>query len=454
MKQVYINNLPRHKNGNINWKDSIGSTIKFVNDDIFGVIKIVDYDKKNRKVEIKYNEEVYWLTCFSLIHSNISKITKRSKMRKEYKYKEGDVVNNNKILYRFKNGSYKRYTYECLKCGHIGEKNEADVERHGCPVCNGKNLVDENINSIKITHPNIFKLITDSDGDKYSYGSAHKVNWKCPCCGGMNYTSIKYLTNQDKLPCIFCGDGISYPEKILYGFLSQVSKTYKKQKEFKWSENRKYDAFDLGVFIEIHGEQHYKKAFEKCGGRTLNEEIKNDLYKKQLAISNYKEIVDYIVIKAYPCTFENIKENIQKSNLGNLYNMSKVNWMKIQKDASRSLVCSVAKKYNNGYTIKEISEIYGLHKSTINRYLKMANKLNICNYVPTHRTNTKMVIELNSGKVFETMKDGAIWSRTSVNQISKCTKGYVGYVTAGINPYTSERCRWMLYENFKQQKIS
>lgn len=457
MKKVYTDNLPRYTSGTykgkVNWAKSIGREISFVNDDLHGKIKILDFDKNSRKLKVEYIDSVNWINTDTLLKSRISRLTKRATQRKEYRFNKNDEINNIKIISRYKNGVYKRYKYECMICGHIGEKSEHDVLRHGCPICNGKNMVDIKINSIQTTHPDVFKLILDKDAYKYSYGSSHKVHWKCPYCNGINYSSIKNLTCERPTSCRFCGDGISYPEKILYNVLRQLTNTYEKQKVFNWSKNKKYDAYDLGIFIEIHGEQHYKNSFEKCGGRSLKEEIENDKLKKELAINNCKNFIDYIVIKAYPESFCNIKENIIKSNINKYYDLSLINWYEVQKNSEKSLIYEVTKDYINGRSNKELSIKYNLHMSTINRYLHKANELNLCQYKPSHITNAIKVIELNSLKIFLSATDAAKWCGGNKSSILKCADEKSGYITSGNNPETGIRCRWMRYEEYLIDKV-
>jgi rubrerythrin len=457
LKKVYLDNLPKYTSGcyknKIDWKNCVGKEINFVNDDINGMIKILEYNKSKQQVKIQYKDNIYWFYTSSLIDSKISRLTKRSEQRTPFKFKIGDINNNIRIDECFKKDSYKRYKYTCLICGHKGEKNEVDMKRFGCPICNNKRFVDPSINGIKITHPNIYKMIIDKDAEYYSYGSAHKVHWRCPLCNNINFTAIKNLTSDKPTGCSYCGDGISYPEKILYGVLSYISTSYIKQISFDWSMNKKYDAFDNGIFIEIHGQQHYVKSFEKCGGRTLEEEKENDKLKKKLALINFKTIKDYITIKAYPEKFDVIKENILKSNISKFYDVSKINWEIVRKNAESSLVCCVSKDYNDGISINSLSIKYNLSNSTIVRYLHKGTVLGICNYDSNwYNGGSKKVIELHSLKVFISITDAAKWSHGSKNAISKCANEKDKYITSGTNPETGERCRWCFYDDYINDK--
>jgi len=324
-----------------------------------------------------------------------------------------------------------------------------------CPICTlSKNLfVDPDINGIKVTHPNIYKMIVDDDAEKYSYGSGHKVHWKCPLCEHINYTPIRNLTMKNPTGCQFCSDGVSYPEKILYGVMSCISDTYEKQKSFDWTSGRKYDVFDNGIFIEIHGEQHYVKAFEKCGGRLIEEEQQNDILKQKLAYDNYRKIVDYIVIKAYPTDFETIKNNILKSHLNEYYDLSKVDWDQIKRNATVSLVYAVAQGYNQGLLPKELMKTYQISQSAVCKYLHKGNDLGICNYNSKwYKGNMIKIIELKSHRIFESAAEAGKWANVSKSSILNCVHERPKCITAGVNPDTKERCRWCSYDDFLQDK--
>lgn len=447
MRKVFLEDLPHYSNGKykgkINWKESVGKNVKFINEDIEGYIDILEYDSSKQQLKVRYENKTLNMLTGTLLRSGITKLTSCGH-RQPFKYKVGDIVNNNKVLkvfrVNYRGATYKRYEFQCLSCGYVGEKYERDLEKKQCPICSKGRFVHPDINSIKVTHPNVYNLIIDSDADKYSYGSDHKVHWKCPFCKKINFTAIKNLTSNKPTGCQFCGDGVSYPEKILYNVFSFVSDTFEKHKCFEWSEGRAYDAFDMNIFTEIHGSQHYIKSFEKCGGRTLEEEIENDKYKHKLAINNHKNIVDYVVIKAYPETFDNIKQAILNSKLTKYYNFSKVDWDYVRKQAESSLVVEVGERYNIDSSIQNLSEYFQIDKSTVYSYLRKATKLEICNFVPRH--NGYRVRCRNTNEIFESMTQAAKWCNTQREYISECLKGI--RENAGFHPITKEALLWEL----------
>jgi hypothetical protein len=445
LNTVCLDNLCRYNDGcykgKIDWERSKGCSIRITYDDLIGYIEICDYDKTKQKVKIKFNDTEHWIYTSCLLAHKIGGITK---IKKPFKYRIGDIVNGNKVIDRYVQGA-KKYKYECQTCKHIGEKTEYYLTHKGCPICShSSRWVDKNINGLSITHPDIYNLIIDDDADLYSFGSSHKVHWRCPYCHNINYTAINHLTSKSPTGCAYCSDGYSYPEKVLYNVLSYTSKTYEKHKAFIWSDKRIYDAFDNGIFIEIHGEQHYKKAFS-CNKRTLEEERENDRYKMELAEKYCNNFIDYITIKAFPADFESIKLNILNSRMSIYYNLSLVDWEKIKRTSATSLIYEVGSCYQNGRSKDWISNKYMISIDTVYSYLHRATELGICNFVPDYDNISKshQVRCINTGDVFPSESAASRWCLLkSHNGISKCVRKIPGHKTAGRHPITGEPLMW------------
>lgn len=363
-----------------------------------------------------------------------------------FKYNLGEIINDKLILtqYYVKKEKQKKkfYKYKCIKCGFVGEKSEYDLSK-GCPICNSNRYIHSNINSIKVTDPQVYELIIDDDACNYSRGSSHKVNWKCPNCGNINHTQIKHLT-KDSLPCKYCSDGVSFPEKILNSVMVQISKTYENQKIFSWSQYKKYDVYDAGIFIEIHGQQHYLKSFETCGGRTLCEEQINDSVKMKLAKENDLNYIDYITIDARFSDFDFIKRNILKSNLSNYYDLSIIDWGSVKNNVGKSLTAEAGKLHNSGYDSMQISILLNVSRGTAIKYLHTATSLGICNYNPKELTsNKKRIICTNTGDVFKSATEASKWLGIKTPcGILRCCNGELK--TSGTHPITGERLTWKL----------
>lgn len=450
MKILDLENLPKYNyRGNLvtDWKNSIGVKLHFINQDIYSEFVIVDYNKTKRTLTVRYNENLFEIQTSNILrHAIGSLFGKCGSKLTEYKYDIGKTYFNKEIIARSrinkKGVVSKTYTYKCIFDGYIGNQTESHIDKHKCPVCSG-NIIIPHINGLQVKYPDIYEMIIDENKEYLSQND--KAHWKCPQCKNINYTKVANLIhNKPNFPCIFCGDGISFPEKVLYNVMKYISDTFIKQKSFEWSDGRKYDAFDKDIFIEIHGIQHYERTFQSCGGRTLEEEQENDRLKEQLAFTYYKNIKDYIVIDARISDFEFIKKNIQNSNLNKYYDLSVIDWDDVYKNSSGSLVVQVAAFVNNGMDIKIISEIMKLNRSTVRRYIKQAVALKLCEY--DFRTIRKIIC-LNDLSVYDNSKLATNpYNIKGHSMILDCCKHKREY--AGKHPQTNEPLRWMYYDEY------
>jgi transposase len=180
------------------------------------------------------------------------------------------------------------------------------------------------------------------------------------------------------------------------------------------------------ILIEMHGEQHYTGRFSQCmpSARTLEEEQENDRFKKQQALENGIKEENYIVIDCRKSELEWIKNNILKSRLNELLDLSKIDWIKCAEIANKSLVKEVCEIWNNtdNINILDIAERFGISKYTVVDYLKKGNVLwDWCNYNPKEKTNK------TSGKTVKIFKDGIeLGEYPSIAELSRCSEGKFG----------------------------
>ena len=387
-RHLQIDHLPTNVRG-INWKEAIGYVIPYNFNGITGSIEIIKYEAKGQNLTVKIN-------------NNEVKIIKTARILKE----------------------------EVKKILKIRPK-----------MCKNRTPMSK-------TDKDLYEFVVDKDiAQTRSYGSADKIHWKCPQCGNINYTCIKNLVkqyrNNSTLPCVFCGDGVSYPEKILHNTMRQISKTYKAQKSIDWSKGKIYDGYDrIGnkeIFIEIHGEQHKFHAFNhgiRC--RSLEEEIANDKYKKHLAKINSKKCI-YAVIPAWTYRFEDIKNNIIRS-LGHIYNFDIVDWESVKEKAVSSLIVECGDLYNQHMNIDNIAQYLNVDSSTVYRYLHKATEIGICNFTINKKCAPKKVMCVNNGKIFNTISDAANWANMSPSNLSQYLSGR--RKTAGFDPVTKNKYMW------------
>lgn len=346
------------------------------------------------------------------------------------KLKIGDIIKDEKrdlIIIDLELRDYKRkrygkdciekryfYKYKCNNCGneHWIWENKILNEKQGCNVCGiHPNKVTE-FNCIATKRPDLMKYIKNKeDGFKYTPYSKAKIECICPNCETEKIITIGNLSTQG-FSCDKCNDGISRPEKIMISILNQLGIKFICQlskKDFEWCNKYRYDFYlpNYNVIIETHGSQHYIESFEYLGGRTLQEEQENDKHKKELALRN--KIDDYIIIDCQKTNIDYIRTNIEKSNLSNIFDLSKINWKEVDKFATSNLVkkvCNIKNK-NPKMSTLEISKILGISRKTVIDYLKQGNELNWCKY-----DSQKEMMEINyinaknNQRKVEIFKDG------------------------------------------------
>jgi hypothetical protein len=93
---------------------------------------------------------------------------------------------------------------------------------------------------------------------------------------------------------------------------------------------------------------------------------------------------------------EFIKNNILNSKLNELFDLSKVDWLKCHEFACKTLVKVASELWNEGKSAKEISEKLKLSKTTVIKYLKQGVVLQWCYYNPKKEISysPKKVVQL------------------------------------------------------------
>ena len=123
---------------------------------------------------------------------------------------------------------------------------------------------------------------------RYSHTLA---DFYCQECGSLvRDKSIHTVYQRKYVPCPYCRDGMSYPERYVNAFLAQLNISFHRQymvpfeKEGKRS-HYKYDFYDepQGILLEVHGLQHFAPdVFKRIGGWSLEMIQERDVYKRQV----------------------------------------------------------------------------------------------------------------------------------------------------------------------------
>lgn len=398
MKKMFLEDLPRWENGTnkgkIDWNSSIGYEVKFVYDNIEGVLPILDiikYNNKNYLITEYKNHKNYKIYTDSFAKCILSKLLDVCEYNFEYKYKIGDIIDSVKsgklkILNQIKiyndNISSRGYEYECLICGSKDKISEKSlIDKKGCIVCSGHKIL-KGYNDLQTTHPEIAKMLKYPEvGYEISYGCMKKQIFFCPDCGFEKSIRPTQFINHG-FSCPKCGDKVPYSEKLMFNILQQLCVDFKPQLNkfnLKWCKKYKYDFYipSFNCIIETHGLQHYNES--SWGARTLKEEKENDKLKQELALKNGVE--NYIVIDCRKSDLEFIKNNILNSNLSILLDFNQIDWLKCHEYACGSLVKVICDMWNKDIqNISEISRRMKLSRNTIMDHLKQGAKLGLCNY--------------------------------------------------------------------------
>lgn len=412
---VDLSELKHNKDGTINWKDSVGCKIHFKYKDINSFLQIAEYKDSNHLYVCIDDQAYKSLICISTLLKGQFGLILKERTR-DFRYKTGDIVNNLLIVDCYKKNGHKYYAYKCIIDGYEGEIFESNLLKGvGCPVCTNR-VVKIGVNDIKTTNPILASLfLNEDDATKYTQYSGKKAYFKCPICGTVFYLTIRDVARLG-LSCRKCGDGISYPEKVVYNVLQQVSnlhngnihlQKFETQKTFEWSKdirhsnlklsgNKIYDFYvplDSEIIIEANGMQHYEELLYGISknARTLDEEQKNDQLKMELAISNGVLSENYIQLDCRYSDINYIKNSIMLSNLPQLLDFTEdqIDWQECNRFATSSRIYEACGLWNNGnHIVRNIANIMKMNRCTIRIYLRRGFELGILQDPPKYLLKT------------------------------------------------------------------
>lgn len=383
--KIIINtSFPRDNKGRILWIDSIGLKVEYVYNNTTGEFEILNCDKGGVLTLKTDKFDVFSISTSNLKYCRIGKAI--GLIDYSLLYGVGDIVNGLEILECIpssgtrENFNRKSYKVKCIKDGYLYNVRESSLKQGiGCPVCSGRNPIT-GVNDLATMFPYLLKFIVDKEVAKTLMPTSHgKIMTRCPDCGFEKNMLILNLTRRG-FSCPICGDGMSIPNKFTRSILKQLDTKFTPEKSFTWSNNKKYDVFisKSNCIIEAHGIQHYEQSTR---GRSLKEEQENDKLKKQMALNN--GIKHYITLDCRYSDLNWMKNSIINSELGLLFDLSKVDFVKAFKYAQSNIVkevCAIRDKYHGNITSTKLCEITGIGKSTIIRYLKIGTECGFLKY--------------------------------------------------------------------------
>lgn len=399
----------KDKYNHIIWSESVGKTIFATYQNIKYEIQIIDYIRKNNRTYliVKYNDNKITISSSGLLQCNLGELfdVRTSDFKIEIGARFKDDKRDITIIDRKKIRG-KWYKYKCNKCGFDGGEHYKNgeykeelwatephiLDGQGCACCcRNPSICVSDINSIYTQSPHLVKYFKNiEDTYKYTTSSGKTSEFICPDCKNSKKMKISVF-NRQGIGCI-CGNGGTYPERFMYILLKLLNVNFNTHNRYEWSKNiehknsklcgdKEYDfAFEYNkdkYIIETHGNQHYKySGFFK----SLKEEQENDRIKKELALANGIKEENYIVIDCRKSELEWIKNNIFKSRLADLFDLSIVDWLEINEFSMTNIIKYACGLFNEGIGVCNIAKELKVSRQTIRKYLKRGKIQGWCDY--------------------------------------------------------------------------
>lgn len=332
----------------------------------------------------------------------------------------------------------KMYGYKCLKCGYCDSASEGKLKRKsGCPVCAGQKCV-KGINDLWTTDPEIASLLWNPE-EGYSHLRRGKfyTDWKCPVCGKkIENINLAQITVERHVSCPTCSDSISYPNKFMFYLLEELGVEFQREFSPEWVGLKRYDFVieDNKTIIEMDGGLgHGKKQWGKNKDISPAESLKTDKVKDILATENGYTVIRIDCRYDGNNRFQYIVNSICNSCLAQMYDLSPVDFKKIDSLSWKSNVAIACDLYNNSnLTVVEIAEKMKLYHETVREYLKQGAEYGICEYSVDDRRLPQSYYDSREGtRVLQYKKDGTfVACYESIHEASKRTGVNVSYITA------------------------
>lgn len=333
----------------------------------------------------------------------------KQKTHEEFMKKFKTLGNQNIIILGRYIGAKTKILVKCTIDGHEWYATPSNLLKgRGCPICSGKQVVKE-INSIAAKRPDLLVyFVNKDDAYKATCGCRRRLNLKCPDCGTFKSMAAYNLTEHG-FSCQVCGDGISYPNKLI----RQVMKTFEQNLDFldyewtpNWSNGKRYDVCFLQhnkyYTIEMQGAQHYTPMW--YSDKSVAEIMEEDYKKSELAKAYG---VTPIVIDARISDPNFIISNIKSSILSELFDFSVIDWDKCIQDAVKNIVKQVCDDYNKNPNVltSDLAKKYKIHRRTVSLYLKQGNEFGWCKYSPEESYKNAIVRMGKAVHVFDKNKN-------------------------------------------------
>lgn len=343
-----------------------------------------------------------------------------------------NIQPNIKILGKYEN-MHNKIKYVCKTCGTEGIADCNSLVRglSKCGKCNNKRKLIVGFNDIATLYPQYSNFFVNKEDMKtHTFGSGEKVLMRCPICGNERLYVVNKLFNNN-FSCPKCGDGYSYPNRFMYGMLSQLKIKFKREVVFKWSNNKIYDFVVNKNIIEMDGGFHKGSKYISFESEKANDDLKD-----KMAMENGYNIFR---IECFVSNFDYIKNNILKSKLNTFLPLDKVNWNDLKYDLINTNLVKISSNEFNKYkcklSIKEISKNLNITTNKLSGLLTIGNSLGWCDYqakeslrgkyTPLKENhNSKKIICNNDGKIFNSTMEADNYYGLKKDSCGKVCRGY------------------------------
>ena len=348
--------------------------------DIKALDNYKDSETKIRFLCLKHNKEFtayainvlsYGVGCKECISEKIRKTRRTNeeyiKIFKE-KYPDYEII-------KIKEAVPFKDTIVVLKCIHHPDQTWEQtiydaIHRAECPYCRFENRMKEK--SVAVLRPELIKYFKNKE-DAYTHTefSFKIVPMICPECGAERDFRISRLS-QSGFACLVCSDNISYPNKFCRNLMIELNPDILEFEKFVKYEKEKY-FFDCyfeingkSFVIEVDGSFHSKQTHLR---QSLEEQLERDATKDKIAKEN-----NWTMIRI-PCpndSYNDLGKGFENSIISKLFDLSKIDWKKINAKAQKSLIKQVCDYFNEDPTKipKDIGLYFKINGGTVNKYIK------------------------------------------------------------------------------------
>ena len=247
-------------------------------------------------------------------------------------------------------------------------------------------LIKSNGNDVYTCRPDLLKyFLNEYDSIGLSLYSRDQIDFICPECGSIRKDSIYNIINRG-FSCRVCGDGISYPEKVMASVLNQLNVDYKFHERPEWAKyvlnnKQKQGEYDFmlishNIIIEMDGAYHYTGDIYNLGYDAKEVDYNKDILAKQ---NGYDVIRIDCYYKDMKSRFEYVYNSILYS-LSSIFDLSNIDWRLAQQQAITSNLIKACNMWNDGVDVISIANQLNLCKQTIVTYLNQAANIGLCTY--------------------------------------------------------------------------